>query len=197
MIEFIKHLGENIYLDKSILVHNYKDFKRTEKGKKMIETYLDRWGRFGFLQGLDGEIRERCAVGMEQLAVYLLTENKNHENFVEEFNTIGFPMIRRVCCGSIRNEVKLNDLDLFDFLKFIKYCKELNIRELVDNIDSVIKWTKIDTEAEACAFACEMIINRFNGDDRNFDEVKSEYIDKLKEKINKEYEGTRNNHTDA
>ena len=59
MIEFIKYLGENIYLDRSILVHNYKDFKRTEKGQKMIETYIDRWKRFGFIEGLDGELKER------------------------------------------------------------------------------------------------------------------------------------------
>jgi hypothetical protein len=197
MKEFISHLGENIYLDKSILVHKYRDFKKTEKGQKMIETYLDRWKNIGFIEGLEGEIRERCAVGMEQLAVYLLTENENNENFDKAFEVIGFPMIRRICCGSVGNQEKLNDLDLFDFLKFISYCKELNTEKLVDDIHSIINWTKIDAEAEACALACEMIINRFNGDDRDFDDIKSEYIDKLKEKINKEYEGTGSDNTNA
>ena len=41
MKEFINSTSENINLDKSILVHNYKDFKKTEKGQKMIEEYLD------------------------------------------------------------------------------------------------------------------------------------------------------------
>lgn len=197
MIEFIKYLGENIYLDRSILVHNYKDFKRTEKGQKMIETYIDRWKKFGFIEGLDGELRERCAVGMEQLAVYLLTENENHQNFGEPFSTVAFPMIRRITCGSVGNAEKLNDLDLFNFLKFIKYCKELDVVGLINNAATIIGSTQIDAEAEACALGCEVIIRKFNGDERSFNEIKAEYIDKLKEKIKKEYEGTRNNYTDA
>ena len=197
MIKFIKHLGKNIYLDRSILVHNYKDFKRTEKGQKMIETYIDRWKKFGFIEGLDGELRERCAVGMEQLAVYLLTENENHQNFGEPFSTVAFPMIRRITCGSVGNAEKLNDLDLFDFLKFIKYCKELDVVGLINNAATIIDSNKIDAEAEACALACEIIIRKFNGDERSFNEIKAECVDKLKEKIKKEYEGIRNNYTDA
>ena len=199
MREFLKSgcVG-NIYRDRSILVHNYKDFKRTEKGQKMIETYIDRWERFGFLDGLDGELRERCAVGMEQLAVYLLTENENYQNFGEPFSTVAFPMIRRITSGSLRRNVeKRNDLDLFDFLKFIKYCRELDVVKLIDEIYNIINWTHIDAEAEACALGCEMIINRFNGDERSFNEIKAEYINKLKEKIKKEYEGTGSDNTNA
>lgn len=197
MIEFIKHLGKNIYLDRSILVHNYKDFKRTEKGQKMIETYIDRWKEFGFIEGLDGELRERCAVGMEQLAVYLLTENENHQNFGEPFSTVAFPMIRRITCGSVGNAEKLNDLDLFDFLKFIKYCKELDVVGLINNAATIIGSIQIDAEAEACALGCEVIIRKFNGDERSFNEIKAEYIDKLKEKIKKEYEGIGSDNTNA
>jgi hypothetical protein len=188
MKEFIKSTSENINLDKSILVHNYKDFKKTEKGQKMIEEYLDRWSRFGFIEGLEGEVRERCAVAMEQLAVYLLTENNNNENFDSAFETIGFPMIRRVVCGSVGNNAKLNDLDLFNFEKFIKYCKELDAVKLIDEVREVVDWTPIDAEAEACTLGCEMIINRFNGNERSFDDIRVEYIDKLKEKIKKRHE---------
>lgn len=183
MREFIKYLDEKICLDKTILVHNYKDFQKTEKGKKMIETYIDRWKRFGFIEGLEGEVRERCAVAMEQLAVYILTENESYKNFDSAFETIGFPMIRRVCCGSIGNNEKLNNLDLFDFEKFIKYCKELDIVNLINDVDKIVGDTKFDIEAETCALGCEMIIKRFNGDERSFDEMKVEYINKIKEKI--------------
>ena len=185
MKEFIKSTSENINLDKSILVHNYKDFKKTEKGQKMIEEYLDRWSRFGFIEGLEGEIRERCAVAMEQLAVYLLTENDNNENFDSAFETIGFPMIRRVCCGSIGNKESLNDFDLFDFEKFIKYCKELDIVSLINEIDKIVGDTNFDVEAETCALACEMLIKRFNGDERSFKDVEEDYIDKIKAKTEK------------
>ena len=103
-------------------------------------------------------------------------------------------MIRRICCGY---EAKLDNLDLFNFEKFIKYCKELDIAELTNEVNNIVSWTPIDAEAEACALGCEMIINRFNGDNRSFDEIKEEYINKLKGKIKERYERDRNNHTDA
>lgn len=196
MKKFIEYLGENINLDKSICVHNYKDFKRTEKGQKMIDTFVERWQRFGFIEGLEGEIRERCAVAMEQLAIYLIAETVEKE-LSGPFETIGFPIIRRICCGSIGNNVKLNDLDLFNFEKFIKYSKELDVVKLIDEVYNIINWTHIDAEAEACALGCEMIINRFNGDERSFDDIKAEYINKLKEQIKKRNEGTSSDNTDA
>ena len=196
MKKFIEYLGENINLDKSICVHNYKDFKRTEKGQKMIDTFVERWQRFGFIEGLEGEIRERCAVAMEQLAIYLITEAVEKE-LSGPFETIGFPMIRRICCGSIGDNVKLNDLDLFNFEKFLKYSKELDVVKLIDEVYNIINWTHIDAEAEACALGCEMIINRFNGDERSFDDIKAEYINKLKEQIKKRNEGTSSDSTDA
>ena len=196
MREFLEtNVVGKIELDKSICVHNYKDFKKTEKGQKMIEKYLERWGKLGFIEGLEGEVRERCAVGMEQLAVYLFTENESYKNFDVSFETMGFPMIRRVCCGSIGNQEKLNDLDLFNFEKFIKYCKELDIVALMDEINNFPHFSKIDVEAETCALGCEMIIKRFNGDERSFDEMKAEYINKIKEKIKNDNERASSDNT--
>ena len=198
MREFLEtNVVGKIELDKSICVHNYKDFKKTEKGQKMIEKYLERWGKLGFIEGLEGEVRERCAVGMEQLAVYLFTENESYKNFDVSFETMGFPMIRKVCCGSIVNKENLKDLNLCDFEKFIKYCKELDIVNLINDVDKIVGDTKFDVEAETCALGCEMIIKRFNGDERSFDEMKVEYINKIKEKINDNNEGARDNNTDA
>lgn len=181
--------------DKSICVHNYKDFKKTEKGQKMIEKYLERWSKLGFIEGLEGEVKERGAVAMEQLAVYLFTENESYKNFDSVFETIGFPMIRRVCCGSIGNKENLNNLDLFDFEKFIKYCKELDIVSLINDVDKIVCDTKFDVEAETCVLGCEMIIKRFNGDERSFDEMKVEYINKIKEKIKNDNERASSDNT--
>jgi hypothetical protein len=175
-------------------VHNYKDFKKTEKGQKMIEKYLDRWSKLGFIEGLDGEIRERCAVAMEQLAVYLITEAVEKE-LTGPFETMGFPMIRRIYCGY---QEKLNDLDLFNFEKFIKYSKELNVVGLMEDVDKIVGDTEqFDAEAEACALGCEMIIKKFNGDERSLDEIKVEYLNKIKEKISKRNEGTSSDNTNA
>ena len=198
MKEFLQSdIVGKIELDKSICVHNYKDFKKTEKGQQMIEKYLDRWGKLGFIEGLEGEIRERCAVAMEQLAVYLITEAVEKE-LTGPFETIGFPMVRRICCGSIGNQEKLNDLDLFNFEKFIKYSKELNVVGLMEDVDKIVGDTEqFDAEAEACALGCEMIIKKFNGDERSLDEIKIEYLNKIKEKISKRNEGTSSDNTNA
>ena len=199
MKEFLQSgVGGHIDLDKRILVHNYKDFKRTDWGKEQIEKYLDRWGRLGFIEGLEGEIKERCAVAMEQLAVYLITEAVEAD-LTGPFETVGFPMIRRICCGSVGNAVKLKDLDLFNFEKFIKYSKELDVPKLIDEIYNFVNEAELDAdaEAEACALGCEIIIDRFNGDERSFDEIKADYVNKLKEKIRKENEGTSSDNTDA
>lgn len=183
-----------IELDKSICVHNYKDFKKTEKGQKMIEKYLERWSRLGFIEGLEGEVKERGAVAMEQLAVYLIAEAVEN-SLSGPFETIGFPMIRRVCCGSIGNKENLNNLDLFNFEKFIKYCKELDILSLRNDVDKIVGDTEFDVEAETCALGCEMIIKRFNDDERSFDEMKVEYINKIKEKIKNDNERTSGDNT--
>lgn len=198
MREFLKSgIVGKIDINKLICVHNYKDFKKTENGRKMIETYLYRWDKLGFIEGLDDELKERCAVAMEQLAVYLLTENESYKNFDYAFETIGFPMIRRICCGSVGNNEKLNDLDLFNFEKFIKYCKELDIINLIEEVHNIVNDTPIDSAAETCAMGCEMIIRRFNGDERSFNEMKAENINKLREQIKKRNEGTSSGNTNA
>jgi len=187
-----------IELDKSICVHNYKDFKKNEKGQKMIEKYLERWSKLGFIEGLEGEVRERCAVGMEQLAVYLLTENESYKNFDVSFETIGFPMIRAICNGLlVGTQEKLNNLDSFNFEKFIKYCKELDITSLMNDVDKITSGINVDVEAETCLLACEMIIKRFNGDERSFDDIKTKYLNKIKEKRSKRNEGSSSDNTNA
>ena len=184
MREFLKSgIAGLLNPDKRILVHNYKDFKRTDWGKEQIDKYVERWGKLGFLEGLDGEIKERVAVAMEQLATYLIWEAVENESNAA-FEVIGFPMVRRIINGSVNGQDSdLKDLDLFDFEKFIKYSKELDIKALEDKIEKEIAaFHKIDTEAEACLIACETIISRFNGDERSFDELVDNYIKKIKEK---------------
>lgn len=184
MREFLKsNPGGHFDCDKRILVHNYKDFKKTDWGKEQIEKYLDRWDKLGFLYGLDGEIKERIALAMEQLAVYFIWEAVENDS-TRAFETIGFPMVRRIINGPVNGQDSdLKGLDLFDFEKFIKYSKELDIKALEDKIEKEITaFHKIDTEAEACLIACEVIISRFNGDERSFNELVDNYIKKIKEK---------------
>lgn len=176
-----------IGLDKSILIHDFKDFKRTEKGKEMVSKYLERWHKLGFTQGLSGEREERVAVAMEQFAVYMLTEGENNEEgFKDIFEVIGFPMIRRIVNTVDRDDVlvKLKEPDSFKFLSFIKYLKEIDFEKLLKEIEERSNATAnhIDVEAEACTVACELMIEKFNGTEASFDELEENYIKKLKEK---------------
>ena len=68
---------------------------------------------------------------------------------------------------------------------------------ICNDVYKIVGDTKFDVEAETCALGCEMIIKRFNGDERSFDEMKVEYINKIKEKINDNNEGARDNNNDA
>jgi len=197
MKEFLQSgVGGRIDLDKRILVHNYKDFKRTDWGKEQIEKYLDRWGKLGFIEGLEGEIKERCAVAMEQLAVYLITEAAEKE-LTGPFETIGFPIVRRVIKGTVSIDGKdnvLKDPNSFKFETFIKYCKQINVVDLEEKITAVVKpFLEIDSEAEACMLASDAIIDKFNGDERSFDEMIENYITKIKER----HERTSSDNTDA
>lgn len=183
-------------LDKRILVHNYEDFKKTDWGKEQLDKYLDRWTRLGFLAELEGETMERVALAMEQLAVYLITEAVEKE-LTGLFETIGFPMARRVIMGIVTidgSDKCLKDPNLFKFETFIKYCKEINVYDLEEKITAVAKpFFKIDAEAEACVLASDVIIDKFNGDERSCDEIIENYITKIKER----HERTSSDNTDA
>jgi hypothetical protein len=68
----------------------------------------------------------------------------------------------------------------------------------MEDVDKIVGDTEqFDAEAEACALGCEMIIKKFNGDERSLDEIKVEYLNKIKEKISKRNEGTSSDNTDA
>ena len=173
-----------------------------------LQKYIDRWQAFGFIEGLSSETRGECAYAMEQLAIFLLY-NPLHQGdrlFTEnnrEFETLGFPMIRRV--------IATIEPGTFDFLTFIEYCKIFNVIDMVNLVEELNPLTNddpndplrrrlnIDTEAEAVALACEMIATKFKDPSKDDEEIKKEVTDKLKkiikDKIAKENERTSSDNT--
>lgn len=173
-----------------------------------LQKYIDRWKAFGFIEGLSGETMGECAYAMEQLAIFLL-HNPLHQGdrlFTEnnrEFETLGFPMIRRV--------ISAIESGTFDFLTFIEYCKIFNVIDMVNLVEELNPLTNddpnnplrrrfnIDTEAEAVASACEMIVTKFKDPSKDDEEIKKEVTDKLKkiikDKIAKENERTSSYNT--
>ena len=113
----------------------------------------------------------------------------------EPISLFGFLVIRRIIAADTSNGYKgLKDQDSFNFETFIKYFREIDIRELVQTLTDVA-FNRIDGEAEACLIACEIIIDKFNGDERSIDELLENYITNFK-KDNKN-EGTSSDNTDA
>ncbi|MBP5723041.1 MAG: hypothetical protein J6X18_05645 [Bacteroidales bacterium] len=66
---------------------------------KLYYDVVNRWERLGLLEGLETGVKEECAVCFERMAMYLIYE-KNPENCDWIFETVVFPIIRRVLDGS-------------------------------------------------------------------------------------------------
>jgi hypothetical protein len=201
-----------IRLNKSICLHS---FSQAKKSPKMMEEFekeiLPRWGKLGFIQGLNGEVGKECAYAYEQLATYLVcceddqtdrlfTENKN-------FEAICFPMARKVI-----TELEPN---LYNFHDFLTYCKEFNVNDIIKEMDKLNpldgdgvntpyarRYFDQDVEAESVGIVCDMIVDKFKTPQKNNDEIRKEFLEPkltlIKEKVEKIKNGeSSSNHTDA
>ena len=191
----------HINSDVSICVHKYEQAKKNGKFDDRIKEYLDRWEKLGFLQGFPENRKEELAFAFEQLAVFLIfCEDDQTDRLFDKdeygnrpFEMIGFPMTRRVI-GNLEPNV-------FDFQKFLKYCKIFNVNDIIRLLETnKLCYQHIDYEAEAVAICCEMIEKKFKNLDRNDKEIKDESLDKFYKIIEdkkKQNEGTSSNNTNA
>lgn len=65
---------------------------------------MERWENIGFLEGLEGHIKENIATLYETQAEVMLKESSTSQNS-GSFETIAFPMIRRVYSKLLANEI--------------------------------------------------------------------------------------------
>lgn len=213
MEEFLKSdiIVGNINPDVSICVHKYEDAKKSGKMDDRLKDYLDRWNKLGFLQGFPDDRKEELAFAYEQLAIFLVyCESDQTDKLFDKdeygnrpFVTISFPMVRRVL-GNL-------ELNVFDFQKFLKYCKELNPKDVMDYVEELNpivnpdlhsrhrrKYFDMDAEAEAVAWCCDMIQEKFKNPDKDSEAIKKEHferINKLIEDKKKKNEGTSSDNT--
>ena len=203
MKEFLME-GSNvghINSDVSICVHKYEQAKKNDKFDDRIKEYLDRWKKLGFLEGFPEDRKEELAFAFEQLAVFLIyCEDDQTDRLFDKdeygnclFETAGFPMTRRVI-GNLEPNV-------FDFQKFLKYCKIFNVNDIIRLLKTnELCYQRIDYEAEAVAICYEMIVKKFKNPKRNDKEIKDESLDrfyKIIEDKKKQNEGTSSNNTNA
>jgi len=193
----VKYKGEHINHDISICVHKYEQAKKNGKFDDRIKEYLDRWEKLGFLQGFPEDRKEELAFAFEQLAVFLIfcEDDQTDKLFDKDgsFETMGFPMTRRII-GNLEPNV-------FDFQKFLKYCKIFNVNDIIRLLkNNELCYQHIDYEAEGVAICSEMIEKKFKNPDRNDKEIKDESLDrfyKIIENKKKENEGTSSDNTNA
>ena len=165
--------------DVSICVHSYADAKKSTKMKEQLEVYNERWKSLGFTEGFPEERKEELAYSFEQLAVFLTfcKEDQTDRLFEKDehgyclFETLGFPMIRKVLGNLEPNE--------FDFQKFLKYCKIFNVNDVYNEVNWEGRPYTIDTEAKCCAIACDMIEEKFKNPDKDDNVIKEKWMNDL------------------
>ena len=182
MKEFLKdgktvgHINQDV----SICVHSYADAKKSPKMSENLKKYSERWDKLGFTEGFPDDRKEELSYAFEQLAVFLVfcEENQTDRLFKDEnkyFETVGFPMVRRVLGNLEPNE--------FDFQKFLKYCKIFNVCDVIEELNKLALGHEYDKEAEGCAVACDMIEKKYKNPNMDNESIKKESYDKINKMI--------------
>lgn len=75
-----------------------------EAQKKIRSAIMERWDKLGFVEGLEGNLKENIATLYENEAKMLLSEATASENS-GSFETVVFPIIRRVFSKLLANDI--------------------------------------------------------------------------------------------
>ena len=91
--EFVTELDGNYQLNDSYK-YTYEDYVIREN---MLWNYKV-WEQLGFLTGLEGDVKDRCAFAYEQMTQYLVSidEEECNERWKETYTTIIFPIIKKI-----------------------------------------------------------------------------------------------------
>lgn len=181
----------------NILEIKFNDIKNSEEFKNKLDEIYNRWDELSFTDGLDEDLKKECAYSFEQLAFFLIY-NKIAETDAlftsqdDNFDTVGFPMIRRVLTSIKPTE--------FDFHNFIEYCKIFNVNDVISYLKKYEKdYNEYDTEAEGVALCCNMIEDKFRNPDKDIETIKKEGYEKydklIEEKIKNKDERASSDNT--
>lgn len=77
------------------------ELEEQRKNRQIVES---RWGGIGFLDGLNGLIRENMATLYENQARYLINEATNADSS-GSFETVVFPLVRRIFSKLLANDI--------------------------------------------------------------------------------------------
>lgn len=153
----------------------YEDLSKWAVGEAVIKGSVNLWGTLEFLNGITNQKKkEMVAIAFDNMAHDLFTENErvvkiaNRYNFNcapddndsehnFSFETIIFPIIRRIIAGVIGGKEGVSN---FNYDKFLDYLEDLSF--LAINYDGYYK--ECDIEAEFCEIISDLIIERFKNE---------------------------------
>ncbi len=143
-------------LDKKIIDLSFEDFCNGDS--KLVNDIINRWTSIGLLGGLDEQTAKECACYYERMAVYLIYEKELSEAD-EEFETVVFPMIRRVLTsvGTLNGVFEPNGFEKF-YYNNIDEAKG-NARDYWNNCKKEPK-TEFDEEACTLAWLCDKYVEK-------------------------------------
>ena len=102
----------------------YEPFEKWKEDKELLEMVLDRWEQLGFIEGLNGDNRERTAVAFEQMASIMV--NANEGKFDEKCEVVIFPVIRMLMPKVVEK---------YSTKKVVDSIKGVNIKEISESIN--------------------------------------------------------------
>ena len=135
-------------MKETLNVTNFETFFDSSK----TNEYIKFWNDFGFLEGLNDEMKKIMAEGFQKLAVYIIN-NEDKKYSIEKIETISFPIFRRV-----QQEIN-KPIEIDTFMNVLNENNQ-NAIDVVDNLLKKHNKTRkdCDFEAEWCAAISDIII---------------------------------------
>ena len=101
--------------------------------KVIREDTIGKWNKLGFLNGLNGHTKENIAQLYENQATHLINEATSADAS-GSFETVVFPIIRRVFSKLLANDIVCTNMNLPIgklFTLYLKFLKELRVVKTV------------------------------------------------------------------
>jgi hypothetical protein len=103
--------------------------------KAVREATINKWGDLGFLEGLDGHLRENIALLYENTASELISETTQADSS-GSFETVVFPIVRRVFSKLLANDIVSVQAMNLPIGKLFYFVPKISDRNVVGDVSS-------------------------------------------------------------
>lgn len=119
----------------------------------MISEYIKQFEEFGFLEGMNDEMKLKVGTQMAKCAIFIENLQPSatlSEDDINLFATLSFPVIRRVVTSGYYESIDFNEL---------KDLLISNMKKLKNNSKT---FNNMDLEAEVCVVTSEEFLSTVN-----------------------------------